>query len=115
MSQKLNIELRRAIALALQGYHEWVASGAIVGGGFNSAFGLCKNLTCYTSLPQAWGESAVLLELVKMFREDGLCELTPFNPEEFSYSRDSANRAHHKNAARMAWVSETIAKYQEGV
>lgn len=113
MSQKLNIELRRDIALALQDYREWVAGGAIAGGGFTSAFGLCKNLTQYSSIRRTWYGDDITLELSEMFREDGLCEITPFNPDEGSYSRDSANRAHHKNVARLAWVNAVIEKYRE--
>lgn len=111
----MNIELRRAIAQALQDYRNWVDGGAIVGGGFNSAFGLCKNIMHYSSIRDAWLGHVIFEELADMFREDGLCEITPFNPEEFSYSRDSANRVHHKNAARMAWVDAVIEKYKEGV
>lgn len=92
----------------LSQYKEWADAGAPDDHAYlSSALALCDNLAQY-SLYTRVGVSSLNKELGRMFQEDRLDKMYPFNTDCWDFGEDSDCENHHKNPRRMAWVKKIL-------
>lgn len=94
----------------LKAYKAWADEDAPEGSVFCRKFGLCSNLENFAEItPEAESNSfKIRMRLEKLLPS----AITPFDAVGRKYWDDKDKGTHHRNPARMAWVSKQIERME---